>query len=384
MDATAPATDHVDPAAFNGDATDQRGFPRSDSAPDAGAFETCNAPTVTSSEEMKSALECYNTNGLGTTTHVDLGANIFLESELPAIDNPTGSLIVEGNGHLLGSNTFNPLGFRVLHIQSGFVSLNEATVAFGSDFDGGGIRLSGGELRLTNSTVSDNRAQGKGGGVYVASGRLSLSNSTISGNEAFSGGGLYNESGTLDVGFSTVTDNKAWSASGSGVGSGNGAVSTTLTASIVASNVNGTDVAATSSGGILALTSGGYNVLGAVAVQPASPVFAPATGDVLGAVAGVDALADNGGPTQTHALLSTSAAVDRVTASVAGDPLRDQRGISRPQGDARDTGPTSRDPVRRQCSRSTAMTSTSPPASSMTRSTVSTWPIPARSRSTSP
>jgi hypothetical protein len=47
-------------------------------------------------------------------------------------------------------------------------------------------------------------------------------------------------------------------------------------------------------------------------------------------------LADNGGPTRTHALLLGSPAVD--AASTPDCPTTDQRGVSRPQGAACDIG----------------------------------------------
>lgn len=46
-------------------------------------------------------------------------------------------------------------------------------------------------------------------------------------------------------------------------------------------------------------------------------------------------LADNGGPTLTHALVPGSLALDRIT---AGFPDTDQRGVPRPQGVAADIG----------------------------------------------
>ena len=49
-------------------------------------------------------------------------------------------------------------------------------------------------------------------------------------------------------------------------------------------------------------------------------------------------LADNGGPTRTHALLAGSPAVAGVPASGSGCLARDQRGVARPQGDACDIG----------------------------------------------
>jgi hypothetical protein len=47
-------------------------------------------------------------------------------------------------------------------------------------------------------------------------------------------------------------------------------------------------------------------------------------------------LANNGGPTRTHALLAGSPAID--AASAADCPATDQRGVSRPQGTGCDIG----------------------------------------------
>jgi hypothetical protein len=55
-------------------------------------------------------------------------------------------------------------------------------------------------------------------------------------------------------------------------------------------------------------------------------------------------LQNNGGPTQTHALLAGSAAID--TAVLANCPATDQRGISRPQGGQCDIGAYEADPAR--------------------------------------
>ena len=48
------------------------------------------------------------------------------------------------------------------------------------------------------------------------------------------------------------------------------------------------------------------------------------------------ALADNGGPTPTRALLPGSPAID--AGSCASDAADDQRGVARPQGDGCDIG----------------------------------------------
>ena len=56
---------------------------------------------------------------------------------------------------------------------------------------GGGIR-NGGDLRVTNSTFSDNSAPdqfGQGGGIFNVGGTLTITSSTFSGNSVGRGGG---------------------------------------------------------------------------------------------------------------------------------------------------------------------------------------------------
>ena len=83
------------------------------------------------------------------------------------------------------------------------------------------------------------------------------------------------------------------------------------------------------SGTVATVVSGGHNL-----VQDDS--CNPVASDIIDANAEIGPLADNGGPTQTHALLAGSPAID------AGDdaacPAIDQRGVARPQGSHCDTG----------------------------------------------
>jgi len=65
--------------------------------------------------------------------------------------------------------------------------------------------------------------------------------------------------------------------------------------------------------------------------------------NVTAAALNLGALADNGGPTMTHALLPGSVAIDRIPAAMCvddgGQPLtEDQRGVARPQGATCDVG----------------------------------------------
>jgi len=84
------------------------------------------------------------------------------------------------------------------------------------------------------------------------------------------------------------------------------------------------------------LVSKGHNLIG----LPGQCIAAPASGDLLGANAGLGPLADNGGPTQTMALLAGSAAIDAGEApclNADGQVLTtDQRGL--PRGNPCDIG----------------------------------------------
>lgn len=180
----------------------------------------------------------------------------------------------------------------------------------------GGLLLSG----IFDSTISANIAS-KGGGVYSQA-RLATLNTTISGNTAAdSGGGLYSAIGEVVFTNTTVTAN------GAPVGGGvfiSPFATARLKNTIVARNL-GPDCY--TFGG---LVSEGQNLAG-----DASCGFA-ASGDLNGVDPDLGPLANNGGPTFTHALTFGSPAID------AGDdsrcPATDQRGVIRPQGAACDIG----------------------------------------------
>jgi hypothetical protein len=91
-------------------------------------------------------------------------------------------------------------------IQNGNVSGN-----------GGGIRLSGGDLTLTNVTLSSNDVTGTGlgGGLYIATSgsEVQLTDVTIQTGTAVSGGAIYNN-GTLNAINLTSTDNDATNGGG--------------------------------------------------------------------------------------------------------------------------------------------------------------------------
>jgi hypothetical protein len=197
-------------------------------------------------------------------------------------------------------------------IKNSTVSSNAA------DYFGGGIAdFSYYGLALIDTTVSGNVAYSGGGGI--SSFELTLTNSTVSGNTASYGGGI--RSGAATVSNSTVSGNEASE-------SGGGIVSSflTLTNSIVAHN--GTSPPNCD---VTSVDSLGYNL------SDDSSCGLTAPSDLLVADAMLGPLADNGGPTETHALLPGSPAIDAGSPDCP-PPATDQRGVVRPQGARCDIG----------------------------------------------
>jgi hypothetical protein len=222
---------------------------------------------------------------------------------------------------------------------------------------GGGIVDDGGTLTVLRSTVNGNlaRAHGnaQGGGVLAFSGTVSLSNVTISGNHATlngsTAGGTVSGAGIADLGASsfTITDSTvslnvvtdATHAASQATGGGIYSSGAPLTkSSIIAGNAAKTaiDCAYATSAG-----SGGHNLIGTGTGCGGS--FVNGTkGDKVGSnahkiAAGLGALASNGGPTKTQALLSGSPAINMAGGSPCATST-DQRGVARPQGPACDAG----------------------------------------------
>ena len=209
--------------------------------------------------------------------------------------------------------------------------------------EGGGVfNNSGGSLILTNSTISGNSCVFDSGGIFQSfangggvenDGSMTITNCTISGNSGggsglvwVRGAGISNR-GDLQITSCTITHN---SASGGNAAFGGGIYGFGLTAttrtnsSIIALNSASTGPDFT---GASDLQSTGYNIIGnnadaVINSQPTDQIGTPAAPiDPL-----LEPLADNGGPTLTHALQSGSPAINR------GDPAappQDQRRYGR-------------------------------------------------------
>ena len=204
---------------------------------------------------------------------------------------------------------------------SGTLSVIDLTVSGNTAaISGGGIWVSGAATTVHSSTISGNEAtSSNGGGIY---GSGTFTNSTISGNTAgSSGGGIY-ASSTLTLHSSTVTDNSAVA----GGGIFNPASTATLRYTIIANSVG-----AACSG---VITSDGHNL---IEDPTGCTIIGDTTGNIIGQDPDLGPLADNGGSTQTHALLSGSPAID-AGSDDCPPPATDQRGVARPQGASCDIG----------------------------------------------
>lgn len=193
---------------------------------------------------------------------------------------------------------------------------------------GGGIyNGSNGVLTIDNSTLSANTAAcgemgcaGFGGGIFNV-GEVLINNSTLSGNAAYAhfnysqGGGIDNDLGIVTISNSTLSGNGA--ARGGGIFGG-----VTLQNSIVANNLAGGNCSRTES-------SRGYNLSSDKTCNFSGP------GDLNNTNPNLGPLQNNGGPTQTMALLEGSPAIDAGNPSgctdAQGNLLKtDQRGMPRP------------------------------------------------------
>ncbi len=184
---------------------------------------------------------------------------------------------------------------------------------------GGGIKSTMGELIILNSTISGNSSTWHGGGMHIACNcTATISNSTISGNQAAHNGGGVNVRGATEIVNCTISGNNA-SGGGGGVYA-NGALD--FANNIIAGNVAGnadygsTNDCAPGDDGQIGTNS--HNLIEDGSCDAAY------SGDPM-----LDTLADNGGPTRTHALLPGSPAVDALPADACA-LTTDQRGMPRP------------------------------------------------------
>ena len=263
---------------------------------------------------------------------------------------------ISGLGDGRGAAVFAGNGAGELTITDSVISDNE--ISSDGKNDGAGIS-SDAALTITATTVSGNDivdgASAQGGGV-LANADFSLLRSTLAGNTAATpkavgeGGALFGGAGlgTRTIAASTISGNSA-AASGAGVELNGDAAITGVTllgnsgakigqdlysdggTATVKNSILGSTGACGVGGGKIVAQSPGTNIdVGTTCLFDGSENQVN-TNPVLGS------LADNGGPTLTHAPLAGSPAIDMATAGCGGLSL-DQRLITRPQGTFCDVG----------------------------------------------
>ena len=205
-------------------------------------------------------------------------------------------------------------------LNDGVVTIKNSTISNNkTDFSAGGIySLGASTLTVLNSTIANNSTGSQGGGMWVAKG--SVTNSTIVGNTGSLGAGIFKQPAfpgadqLLAITNSTISGNNIHN-NGSGVSIANSIVNnSSCTSSAVIDGGNNLDSGNTCNFANNALTN---------------------TNPSLGS------LGDNGGPTQTMALLSGSPAINVGNATICSNaPVsgKDQRSVTRPLGAGCDIG----------------------------------------------
>ena len=245
--------------------------------------------------------------GTATLSHVTLDSNQAVYGG--GIENFESASLTLSNVTLSGNTANNSGGgiynyfFGSATIYSSTVSGNSASIGYG-----GGIKNDYGILTLTNSTVSGNTA-GYGGGIYN-SGTGRLTNVTLGGNARVAGGGLYQDGVT--------TTNRI-------------TLENTLIASALGANCY------VDPGSATPIASNGYNL----SSDGSCTAYLTQSGDLNNTNPQLGPLQNNGGATQTHALLPGSPAIDAIPFGVNGcgtTLTTDQRGVTRPMHDKCDIG----------------------------------------------
>ncbi len=261
------------------------------------------------------------------------------------IRNSQGTLTI--NNSIITQNTGGFIVYSGAFGNAGTLNISNTTV---SNNTGIGIFATnqlagGGTVNIINSTVSNNIvsdtavAGGNGGGIYFLGGQLRITNSTVSGNGNAVGGGIFISTFGTGGSTSAVLTNCTVTANTSTEGGGGIEVfraTLNLRNTIVSGNTragSASDIRFNEAAGV----SFGNNLIG-ISTNFSTGNTQWLASDQLNQDARLAPLANNGGTTQTHALLFNSPAINAgnncvITANGCGDnnpPVAsDQRGQAR-------------------------------------------------------
>ncbi len=289
--------------------------------------------TINFAAELNDADDSNPKNFVDPTSNpINLTAELGISSDLTI--NGDNRLTIDGQN---ASRIFNVDDITAGGDDTTFinVTLNGLTLQNGNVAGSGGAIYSLENLTISNSTISSNTASGSGGGIFGIRGTTEITNSTISGNDAFLGGGVFVSAGSLTISGSTISGNDATSYGG---GLYMGVIGAAGTTSTISNSTIAGNTAGDEGGGIrsyygtttISSTIIGNNSAGGVgddfynfgSILDVSYSLIETTNGNHGLVDGTDNnivgidplikdLADNGGPTMTHALMAGSPALNR-------------------------------------------------------------------------
>lgn len=284
-----------------------------------------------------------------TPQTITLGGSALLITESMTIQGPGADLLtISGNG---ASNVFSA--------ASGSVTLSGLTVRDGfSEFDGGGIYSQAAQLNLRNVTVAGNRAGQYGGGAFLFGGRsqftacafsdneaanrgsgialysdlsskLKLLNTTVSGNRSNSPGSVTvisigSTQAALEILNSTIANNTGNGGGGISAatqGGVNAIANVSLRSSIVSNNSAPNILTEDFGGGPMTIASLGFNL-----ADEDTGGFLDQDTDITGVDPRLGPLTNNGGQTESLALMGGSPALD---AGERSGYQKDQRNLPR-------------------------------------------------------
>jgi len=276
--------------------------------------------------------------------YVNTGLNFTVQNLTISNGNTNGGAIYSDRGTVtltnstLSGNSAPAVGGGIY--SNGTLTVTDCTLSDNLAGDDGGGIANYGTLTLTNCTLSGNSTSGRGGGISNGyQGTAILTNCTLSDNAASAGGGGISNSNwaTAILTNCTLSDNAATFGGGIYNSPGCGACGPfgspieggrlTLRNTIVANSPSGGDCPT------INVNDGGHNL-----IEDTTYSCGLATG-VNDNIVGIDplldpdGLKDNGGPTQTIALLPGSPAINAGDPQVCANPPVngvDQRGFVRP------------------------------------------------------
>jgi len=288
---------------------------------------------------------------------------VVVPGDDPYVLNPQlGPLAIPASIAVVGAGARSTIisggdALRVMQLTPGLVvAMSGVTLMDGNVASAAGPGLGGAllvpatsTLTLTDTTISGNSAGDLGGGIY-SEGEVELVRSTVAGNDALSGAGIYQatgQNGSLTLTASTVSGNTA---RGSG-----GAITSlaplVLTRSTITGNsAEGVPDALFLGGGTAQVTDTIIDAGGAQACIGQWASFTTAyslvhgSGCPLGGTGNrqgdpmLGLLQNNGGQTNTHALLAGSPAIGAANPDPRLCTGTDQRGVTRPQQGTCDIG----------------------------------------------